>query len=190
MGTIAIMYRRFTEPKVLTLGDAFESIMSDLQSISLTFLQHFKGFKLAIYVDCVLEDLQSEETKRRRFYSPHQSNLHDSSMQTMFYSAYNNLLTGLSLNQRDGSGFKLKFVEGVELRYAQLLHFNTGGDYIPTPPELTKKHRSLINIRTFNSNCFLYSCLVQMYKPEILKMIYPEKSPGTKLTKNRGKFIQ
>jgi hypothetical protein len=75
------------------------------------------------------------------------------------------------------------------LRYAQLLHFNTGGDYIPTPPELTKKHRSLINIRTFNSNCFLYSCLVQTFKPEILKIIFPEKSSNALLNKAEGNLF-
>jgi hypothetical protein len=37
------------------------------------------------------------------------------------YFIYNYILTGITLNQREGSGFRLKFVEGIELRFAQLV---------------------------------------------------------------------
>jgi hypothetical protein len=101
MGIISILYQQFNIKPATTFEPLFEKALSDIQRITTGYLNHFRGIKLAIYVDTVMEHIDTSIQRKRRFYSPHTSYLHESAITGTIYSIYNYILTGITLNQRD-----------------------------------------------------------------------------------------
>jgi hypothetical protein len=90
-----------------------------------------------------------------------------------FQSEYNDQINSVmeKLNEflQNGSGWKLKSVDGITL-YMAAYEPTTGSSYIPTPKYLAKK-KALINVQNEDNKCFLWAVLCGLYPVKV----HPER---------------
>lgn len=74
----------------------------------------------------------------------------------------NSLKTQINLFEKNGSGYVLQCVNGLQLRIG-VFNQTRGGCFIPTP-DILKKTRAIINLKNNNDQCFKWAVICALHK--------------------------
>lgn len=150
------------------LNQGISIIHADLVYLLKELLKTWKGLRVAINFECLMENLDSTVSKPRILFAPFQRIISPHSVESKIRIALTSLNVLLHIFSDFSSGFHLSRVIGVEIRLAQFAPLLPAKS-IPTPNTITKRYT--INIET-DICCFIYSILSIIKREEIIQNLF------------------
>jgi hypothetical protein len=145
---------------------AFMAIEPQLLEFITSFVQMHKGVRMSISLQTSLQRIVDLKELKRKFISPFMRITHQNFVKRNIKASLEYLLASLEVMQEGESGWKLTEVSQMEIRVAIYQpDVIRGRKYIPTPKTLRK--REIINVRNFDSRCFIYTVIAGLYRHEI-----------------------
>jgi hypothetical protein len=146
----------------------FVILQDALQSVLQQFVSHVKGIKFSITLKTSLERVSDGFVIERDFFGPFITLTHVNFIPEKTSASLDYLLSSLSLYEKDGSGWRVLKVHSASVRITwykpQLMRgsrVRDGGKYIELPKSM--RRRGLINIKSYNNNCFMLCVLAKLY---------------------------
>jgi hypothetical protein len=147
--------------------DPLESLTDARNEIEESLTEHldeYHGVKFYLVLSVTLSKINrlgEEITYSPSFHGKIQTLLLWLDFQSEFNDQMNSVMEKFNEFLQNGSGWKLKSVDGITL-YMAAYEPTTGSSYIPTPKYLTKKF-ALINVQNDDSKCFLWAVLCGLH---------------------------
>jgi hypothetical protein len=145
---------------------AFSIVEPQLLPFITNLIQVHKGIRVSISLQTTLRREVDLKELKRKFISPFMRITHQNFLKRNIQALLEYLLASLEVMQEGESGWKLTNISQMEIRAAIYRpDIIRGRKYIPTPKHLRK--REIINVRNFDSRCFIYTVVAGLYRNEI-----------------------
>jgi hypothetical protein len=147
--------------------DPLESLTDARDEIEESLTEHldeYHGVKFYIILVVTLSKINrlgEEILYSPSFHGKIQTLLLRVDFQTEFNDQINSIIEKLNEFLQNGSGWKLKSVDGITLSTAAY-EPTLGSSYVPTPKYLAKK-KALVNVQNDDSKCFLWAVLCGLH---------------------------
>lgn len=130
------------------------------------FLRENKNTKIRFILNCMMEKVEKGKDKltynqdEAYFHSDTFSNLESTNTNKIFNKSKEKMLEGISIYQKNGSGWYLKEVNNLEINTNKYRAIG-GKSYLPLPDWIMRK-KAILNIKNKDNKCFLW-CYLDTY---------------------------
>jgi len=169
-GTILTFVHTFELP-MESFADAFQFLYDDIENILKQCISKKKSIKASITIGATLIDMKAIKMKDFPFFSPFQRFMDSSFIMSLIMAAADYLTTSLSVFNQEESGMRLHKINYMEIRIAKYHPVRPKG-YIPIPKEIYSAH--FINVKCYDSLCFVYSVLAALKSDTIRIRKFPD----------------
>ena len=153
-------------------GEDAKTFFRNAEKTVVDFLNGQREIKLRLVFRCIMEKRDPESGKSvekiAHFSTSTTTKLVSDNVEEMYRTGVEKILESMSVYQKEGSGWTLKSVDGLELHISEFTPLS-GSSYIPIPKEISNK-KAVINMENDDDRCFMW-CAARALNPI-------ERNPG------------